>query len=243
MQDIFKEIDQLQDEINKSRPLDKDLLKKIKEYFRIGVTYSSNALEGNTLTETETKVVLEDGITIGGKPLRDHLEAIGLSNAFDLIYKYSDNNVVTEENIKELHRLFYQAIDEENAGKYRTVQAIITGSKYPLPKPETIQELMQSFVSRFKELRKTMHPVKAAAIAHKEFVFIHPFVDGNGRVARLLMNLVLLQAGYTIAIVPPVLRSQYIQSLEKAHKDDIDFVNLIAQCVKETQKDFLRLFK
>jgi Fic family protein len=241
MQNILKEVDNLQEKINQSRPLDPKLLQRIREYFQIGTIYSSNALEGNTLTETETKVVLEDGITIGGKPLKDHLEAIGLNNAFNLIYKYSDDKSITEGNIKDLHKLFYTGIDEENAGKYRTVQAIITGSKYTLPKPEDIQNLMTKFVSRFEELKQTIHPVEAAAIAHKEFVFIHPFVDGNGRVARLLMNLVLLQSGYTIAIIPPILRSQYIQALEKAHKDDSDFTNLIAQCVKETQKDYLRL--
>lgn len=242
MANIFQEIDTLQDQINKSRPLDKNLLNQIKEYYRIGLTYSTNALEGNTLTESETKVVLEDGLTIGGKPLKDHLEAIGHSKSYDLMYKLASNNAISEDEIKELHKLFFYQINKEDAGKYRNVKAIITGSKYPLPSPEKIEPLMKAFIESLNKIREDNHTVKAAALAHKEFVFIHPFVDGNGRVARLLMNLILLQGGYNIAIIPPVLRSQYIQSLENAHTDNTDFVNLVAQCVKETQKDYLRLF-
>ena len=85
--------------------------------------------------------------------------------------------------------------------------------------------------------------MEVAALAHKDFVFIHPFIDGNGRVSRLLMNLILLQDGYSIAIIPPVLRSEYVQALEKAHTDDKDFMDLIARMVRESQKDYLRLFK
>lgn len=241
MSTIFKEIDSLQQEINKLRPLDQSLLKQIKEYYRIGLTYSSNALEGNTLTETETKIVLEEGITIGGKPLKDHLEVIGLSDSFNFLYDCVKQKQITEEEIKKFHYLFYYRIDEPHAGKYRDMQAFITGSKYALPKPNELNNLMAEFITNLnKEVGK--HPVELAAQAHKDFVFIHPFVDGNGRVARLLMNLILLKHGYNIAVIPPILRPNYIQALEKAHTSDVDFVNLIAQCVKEGQKDYLRLF-
>ncbi len=128
------------------------------------------------------------------------------------------------------------------AGQYRQVKVIITGSKYPLPAPEEPPKLMEDFIQKIKELKEKKHPVEASALAHKEFVFIHPFIDGNGRVARLLMNLILLQAGYNIAIITPIMRQEYIQTLEKAHTDDKGFINLIARMVKETQKDYLRLF-
>jgi len=241
MKSLFAEIDKLQKNINKHRPINAGLIKQIREYYRIGLTYSSNALEGNSLTESETKVVLEDGITIGGKPLRDHYEAIGHAQAYDFLYKLIKDKKITQSVIKKLHKLFYEKIDKDNAGKYRKVRAIITGSKYPLPAPKDIPVLIKKFVDKINSLYKKKHPVELAAIAHKEFVFIHPFVDGNGRVARLLMNLILLQHGYNIAIIPPVVRAQYIQTLEKARKDDSGFMKLIANMVKETQKDYLRL--
>lgn len=242
MKNIFAEIDKLQKEINKFRPLDSHMVKQVKEYYRIGLTYSSNAMEGNSLTETETKIVIEDGITIGGKPLRDHYEAMGHSEAYNLIYTISKDKKITEDNIKELHRLFYYRIDEANAGQYRKVRVFISGSRYPMPLPDSVTVLMQKFVTGLSELRKKLHPVEYAAMAHKDFVFIHPFIDGNGRVARLLMNLILLQEGYNIAVIPPILRQEYIRTLEKAHKDDKDFATFIARMVKETQQDYLRLF-
>lgn len=243
MNSILTEIDKLQKEINAFRPLEGDALKQIKEYYRIGLTYSSNALEGNSLTESETKVVIEEGLTIGGKPLKDHFEAIGHSEAFDFIYSLAKRKDIAEAELKGLHRLFYHRIDEKNAGEYRKQKVYITGSKYPLPAPEKIQTLMQEFIQKLNQQRKERHPVEIAALAHKDFVFIHPFIDGNGRVSRLLMNLILLQDGYNIAIIPPVLRSEYVQTLEKAHTDDKDFMNLIARMVRESQKDYLRLFR
>lgn len=242
MKNILKEIENLQKEINQYRPLSINLKKQIKEYYRIGLTYSSNALEGNTLTETETKIVLEDGITIGGKPLKDHYEATGHSEAYDFIYNLAKKKQVKEKEIKKLHRLFYYRIDEKNAGNYRKIKLFITGSKYPLPLPEGVPSLMKDFIIKIEELRKEKHPVEAAALTHKEFVFIHPFIDGNGRVARLLMNLILLQEGYNIAIIPPVLRPEYLETLETAHKNDTAFIKFIARVIKETQKDYLRLF-
>ena len=227
MKTLLKEIDKLQAEINTLRPLDKQMLTQQKEYFRIGLTYASNALEGNSLTETETKIVIEDGITIGGKSLMDHFEAIGHSEAFDFIYSLAKGKSIKEQDIRDLHRLFYFRIDEDNAGEYRKARAIVTGSKYPLPLPEDLPGLMKKFISKIKRLRKEKHPVELAAIAHKEFVFIHPFIDGNGRVARLLMNLILIQEGYVITIIPPVIRQDYIRALEKAHTDDKDFVEFI----------------
>jgi Fic family protein len=243
MKELIKEIDKLQAEINKYRPLDKKLIEQQKEYFRIGLTYTSNALEGNSLTETETKIVIEEGITIGGKPLKDHFEAIGHSEAFDGIYKLAKGKSITELDIKELHRLFYYRIDTENAGKYRKVKAYVTGSKFPLPSPAEVPGLTKKFIAQLKSQREKKHPVELAALAHKEFVFIHPFVDGNGRVGRLLMNLILLQEGFTITLIPPVVRPDYLRALEKAHTRDNDFIELIARMVRETQKDFLRLFR
>ena len=127
---VLKKIDALKLKIGTHRPLDAHLLKQIREYFRISMTYSSNALEGNSLTETETKIVIEDGITIGGKPLMDHLEALGHSEAYDLLFRLAKHKEITEANIKELHKLFYYRIDASQAGKYRKRKVIITGTDF-----------------------------------------------------------------------------------------------------------------
>lgn len=239
---LFKEIDALQKEIHSYRPFDKTLLQQIRKYYKIGLTYSSNALEGNTLTESETKIVLEEGITVGGKPLKDHLETIGHAEAYDFMCTLMKRRTILEKDLQQMHKLIYFRIKEASAGAYRKVKAVITGSKYPLPNPQTLSSKMRAFDERMAAIKKNYHPVEAAALLHKEFVFIHPFIDGNGRVARLLMNLQLLQEGYPIAIIPPILRREYIDSLEKAHENDGDFIQFIARMVRETQKDYLRLF-
>ena len=243
MNEILKEIDELQGEINSYRPLSASILKQLKEYYRVGLTYTSNALEGNSLTETETKVVLEDGIAAGGKPIKDYYEALGHSEAYDYIYKLAKDIGFSEDDIKKLHKFFYRRIDETKAGKYRKEKVFISGSRYTLPGPEKVPELMSKFINRVNDLDKKNHPAEYCALVHKEIAFIHPFIDGNGRVARLLMNLILLQKGYCIAIIPPILRRDYIQALEKAHTDDKDFRKFIAGAVRETQKDYLRLLR
>lgn len=235
--------DKLQKKIRAHRPFDSYEVKQLKEYFRIGLTYTSNALEGNSLTESETKVVLEDGITIGGKPLKDHFEAIGHSEAFDLLYKLADNQDITEDDILGLHRLFYYRINTETAGKYRERNVIISGTDFAPPAPAAVPLAMQEFLGNLPSLRQ-LHPVEYAAKLHLDLVTIHPFVDGNGRTARLLMNLALLQAGYPITIIPPIIRGDYIAALRGSNKGDNNpFVNLISCCVWESQKEYLRLLE
>ena len=240
---MFEKIDQNKARIDALRPLQGNLLQQIRDYYKIGLTWSSNALEGNSLTETETKVLLEDGLTVGGKPIRDYYEATGHAKAYDYIYTLMQGEAIGEAQLKTIHRLFYSQIDEAQAGQYRTEKVIISGSKYPVSPPEQIEPLMKEFFHWLSTQEKLLHPVAFAAKAHKDFVFIHPFVDGNGRVARLLMNLCLLRQGYTMAIIPPVLRGDYIALLEKAHVDDSGFVQFIAERVEETQKDLLRLLQ
>lgn len=243
---IFSQIDELQKQINKHRPLNKGELKQLKEYFRIGCTYSSNALEGNSLTESETKIVIEDGITIGGKPLKDHYEAMGHSEAYDLLFEIAKKKTIAEGDINKLHHAFYYRIDEPNAGKYRKIRVFISGTEYIPPQPAKVPALMKAFAKRIPAMRKKSHPVEFAALLHKELVAIHPYVDGNGRTARLLMNLALVQRGYVVTIIPPILRREYISSIIKgqvAPKDDKPFIDLVARSVLETQKDYLRLLK
>jgi Fic family protein len=244
MQKRFADIDRLKKKIDAHRPLSAHTLNQLKEYFRIGLTWSSNALEGNSLTETETKVVLEDGLTVAGKPLRDHLEALGHSEAYNFMYSLATKKVISEKIILELHKLFYYHIDQKDAGKYRTVMVHVTGTDFKFPKPASVPIEMKKFVKQSLLLQKKCHPVQYAALLHLELVTIHPFVDGNGRTARLLMNLALLQAGYVITIIPPIMRQQYISVTRQGNKGKQQpFIEFIAEMVYESHKEYLRLLE
>jgi Fic family protein len=240
-QDRTADIDKLKSEID----VLPSLLPMLKEYYRIGLTYSSNALEGNTLTETETKVIIEDGLTIGGKTMREHLEVLGHSQGYDLMWnKAHTESTFSEADICALHHLFYFRIDEHNAGTYRTVPVFISGTDFEFPKPSHVPTLMSKFMQEIVSLKQNYHPVHMAALIHAQFVTIHPFIDGNGRTARLLMNLVLIQNGYPITIIPPMMRSAYIHALQQTNKQNhTPFLHFISEMVYESSKEYLRLIK
>jgi len=240
---IYSEIDKLQKQIERLRPLSDDQSKELRRYFNIGLAYSSNALEGNTLTESETKAVIEDGLTIGGKPLRHHLEATGHARAYEYMSELIHQKGISQENIKKLHLLFYRQIDADNAGIYRKIKVFLSGSEYLLPNPEKLQSLMDQLENKYQIYSTKVHPVELATHLHRDFVLIHPFIDGNGRIARLLNNLILLHFGYPVTIIPPLLRMEYIALLEKSHKDDTDYKMFMAERVKQAQLEFLRLMK
>ncbi len=223
------------------RPLPEATLASLRNYYRIGLTYTSNAIEGNTFTESETKVLLEEGLTVAGKPLREVYETLGHAKAYDFLYELITRATIDEEVIRTLHKLFYQQIDPEHAGCYREIPVVISGSRYPLPPPQKVPAQMRDFIEWFNASEKCLHPVEFAALVHQKFVFIHPFIDGNGRVARLLMNLALLRAGYALAIIPPILRHDYIVALERAHTTTAPFITFIRDRVIETQLELLRL--
>lgn len=240
----LQEIDELKSKIDSFRPLSFDILKQLQEYYKIGLTYTSNALEGNTLDLAETKVVIEDGLTINGKPMKDHLETLGHADAFNELLELAKSDSITEENIKCLHKLFYTKIDSQNAGCYRKNAVIVTGADINFPLPKELNKEMQNFVESLPELKEKLHPVEYAAMVHALFVNIHPFIDGNGRVARLLMNLALLQTGYNITVIPPVVRADYIRALQDSnHKNFTPFVNFISEMVLEAQKEYLKIIE
>ena len=245
-QSRLQEIDNLKDKIDSFRPLSENILKQIKAYFKISFTYTSNAIEGNTLSLSETKIIIEDGITIGGKPVKDHLEVIGQANAYDLLFDIAQNEKdITEQTILKLHHMLYNNIDEAKSGKYRDCNVLITGSEYELPKHDKLSELMQKFCAEIPVKKENLHPVEFSAWLHERLVSIHPFIDGNGRTARLIMNLALLQAGYNIITIPPVVRNDYIFGLQEAQlKNNIQpFTNFISEMVLEAQKEYLRIIE
>lgn len=217
------------------------MLEQIKAYYRVGLTWASNALDGNSLTEIETKVLIEDRITIGGKPLRDTFEAVNHAEAYDYMFELINNKEITEYDILHLHKLLHHNIDKEFAGMFRDISVFISGSKYPVAKVENIQEEMNQLCLWIKHQRNNYHPVEFAALLHKKFVFILPFKKGNGQVARLLMNAVLIQEDYLPALIPPYLRKEYIELLEKAHECDLNFIEFVVRREIESQKNLLRL--
>lgn len=235
--------DKIQQSLWGYRPFGKETLKSLKDYYRIGLTFTSNAIEGNSLTESETKIVVEDGLTVEGKPLKDLYEATGHAAAFDYIYALSKSKPLEEEDILNIHRLFYNKIDPSLAGVYRKVPVFISGSKYAVSPVDKIKYRIEKLVDWYNNNENKMHPIQLAAQLHKRFVFIHPFIDGNGRLARLLMNLALLRNDYNIAIIPQVMRGEYISLLELAHTNDLPFTEFIADRVIATQSDILRLFR
>ena len=241
MAGLYENIDARKAAIDVERPFEGEMLKQIKAYYRIGLTYTSNALEGNSLTEVETKILLEDGLTVGGKPLRDTFEALVHAEAYDYMFTLLHSRVISENDALTMHLMFYKGIDAAYAGRYRDRKVFITGSNYSVSEVDEIVDKMAELFEWAKFERDALHPVAFAAQLHKRFVFIHPFIDGNGRLSRLLMNTALIQDGYMMAIIPPVLRRDYFSLLEKAHKDDRPFIDFIAERVLETEKDVMRL--
>ncbi|MGF7145188.1 Fic family protein [Anaerotaenia torta] len=184
---------------------------------------------------------------MGGKPIRDCYEAMGHGDAYNFMLELArqQDMTVTEEVIKKLHKLFYQKVDADLAGQYRTIQIYISGTEYIPPSPEEVPRLMKHLTDLLQASKRTLHPIELAAMAHRRFVDIHPFVDGNGRTARLLMNLILVNTGYGVVSIPPVLRNDYINALALSRmQDNIDpFSQLIAECVIETERDYCRLLR
>lgn len=245
IQTLLKEIDAKQSIINGYRPFeDEGLLREIQAFYRVGIVYSSNALEGYTYTLSETKILLEDGLTAGGKPMRDAYAVLGHGEAYDYMFKLLHAPSICESDLKTMHTMLGESLHNNAvAGEYRQKPAFISGSQYPLTDFKAIPQSMHKLISDISQNHGHQHPLLLAAQFHKDFVFIHPFADGNGRIARLGMNTLLIQKSYLPLIIPPILRHDYITSLEKAHRNDSDFIRLIAQCELETQKEMIRLLK
>lgn len=219
------------------------LVTNLDDWFKVELTYTSNALEGNTLTRQETALVVEKGLTVGGKSLQEHLEATNHAQALDWVRKLvsSRRKTVSEKDILEIHHLILKGIDDVNAGHYRTVAVRISGSNVILPNPIKVPGLMAQFC-RWLKNPKTAHPVELAAEAHYRLVSIHPFTDGNGRTARLLMNLILLLHGYPPAFIRKRERLAYLNSLSKAQlggsKDD--YLKLIVKAADRSLDIYLK---
>lgn len=205
--------------LNKLRPISSTMLSRLKERFEVEMTYNSNAIEGNTLTLKETWWVIQEGITVKGKPLKDHLEAKNHKEALDYLYgliEHGASHEVSEHLIRELHTLVIQDIDKSIAGKYRDIDVFITGSSHIPVLALEVPRHMRALTSWAKKNYGKMDVVDFAAIFHHKFVQIHPFQDGNGRVGRLLMNIFLMQYGFPLTIIQKNDRQKYYRVLAAA---------------------------
>ena len=245
LEELLKQIDQKKAKIDQARPLPKIIVDKLSEYFIVEWTYTSNAIEGNSLSRVETLCVLKDGITIGGKPLKDHLEAINHKKAIDHINEiFTKVEPTTERDVKYLHSLVLREINDRYAGRYRDDDVIIVGSKYTPPLPDKVPSLMQDFSKWLvdRQKLKDLHVVEFAAMAHYKLVKIHPFIDGNGRTSRLLMNLILMKYGYPIAVIDceKEARMIYYNAIRQADEGNAEpFKVLIAKYVNETADKYV----
>lgn len=247
LQTILQECDALKARLSGLRPLPAQALKKIEDALAIEYTYESNRIEGNTLTLQETALVVNEGVTIAGKSMREHLEAINHAEAIEYIKDFARNDTeISERTIKEIHAIVLHNIDRENAGRYRTVPVMISGSTHTPPQPYLIAPQMEAFILRFTQMEAAKeHPVVIAAYLHDELVRIHPFIDGNGRTSRLLMNLYLLRHGYTLVNLKGSneAKAAYYKALEASHTEQHpeEFRQLVAKAEEDSLRRYLAI--
>lgn len=245
---IIAKINKLKRQLDALRPMPKAQLENLRNYYKIQYTYDSNRIEGNTLTLQETSLVVEKGITISGKSVQEHLEAINHSEAVEFITELVKNKTpLTEYTLKQLHALILRGIDKNYAGKYRNVNVMISGSRHKPPQPFMLDKLMEDYFLFYEQNKATMHPVLLAAEMHERLVTIHPFIDGNGRTSRLVMNLILMQHGYPITNISSERQNRlaYYTSLEAVQVDDdkTKFYDFVCKAVLKALTEYLQLVK
>ena len=240
---ILKDIDKMKLRLNEFRHLDSY---RIAQAIELEYTFESNRIEGNTLTLKETDLVINEGITISGKSMREHLEAINHKEAVEYLKHLVEKNTeLKERDILQLHNLILRGIDSENAGKYRNVQVMIKGSKHLPPQPYLVAKAMEELMIWYRINYKNLHPVVLAAELSERLVTIHPFIDGNGRTSRLIMNLILLKHGYVIANIKgdDANRLNYyncLESVQVSGKKE-DFYSYVAEVEREALKRYLEI--
>lgn len=240
---LLNEIDVLKSKLDKFRQFDSY---RIAQALELEYTFESNRIEGNTLTLRETDLVINEGLTISGKSMREHLEAINHQEAIAYVKQLIDRNTpFNEREVLSIHNLILRGINPEDAGRYRRVQVMIKGSSFMPPQPFMVSKEMEEFFIWFETNKKNLHPIILAAELHLRLVTIHPFIDGNGRTSRLVMNLILLQSGYIIANIKGDYdtRMNYYNALETAQtkNNKEDFLLFVAQNEKESLARYLKI--
>jgi Fic family protein len=246
-QKTIDEISQRVMDLRKGGRLTSEVLRTIRNYFRIKNIYHSNAIEGNVLDVGETRQVVEFGLTLTGKPLKDQAEAKNLSHALDYLEDLATDQTtpISESDVRQIHALVLKGNDDDNAGRYRKVSVEVSGSEFKPPAPESLPALMKDFgewlkdSSVFDNEYGDPEGLLSACVAHTWLVHIHPFIDGNGRVARLLMNLILMRYGYPIGIITREDRLRYYDALEISQSSDLTpFISLLSESLFESLEEY-----
>lgn len=243
LKQLLQEIDFLKNILQQHRETDSF---RIAQALELEYTFESNRIEGNTLTLQETDLVVNEGLTISGKSMREHLEVINHSEAIDFVKDMVQNQLpFSERTLLQIHQLILKSIQSDQAGKYRSVQVMITGSQHVPPQPYLIQLKMEELFDFYVRNKQTLHPVLMAAEMHEQLVTVHPFIDGNGRTSRLIMNLILLQNGYVIANLKgdSENRLRYYKALETAqiNQSKESFHVLVAEAEKDALTRYLHV--
>lgn len=233
-------------EIDKLRPIRPSVMKKIQDQFQIEMTYNSNAIEGNSLTLKETFWVVNEGLTIKEKPLKDHLEAKNHNEALEFLYELIDQdkqNTFSENLIKQLHKLVVRDSNRDIAGSYRDGNVLIGGSDHKPPSGFKVKSEMRELIRWFDELKlESRHPVELAALLHHKLVYVHPFWDGNGRTARLVMNLIIMSYGYPLGVILKNDRKRYYRVLSQADQGHYKpLCEFVAQAVLRSMSIYLKI--
>ncbi|AUI66469.1 MULTISPECIES: Fic family protein [Glaesserella] len=243
---MLAQIEHLKQKISELRPLSVDEIKRLREEFIIESSYNSNAIEGNTITLRETVLILKEGITIAEKPIREHLDIIGFKDAFNYIYELVANNEpLTERAIKDVHSLVLMS-NAENRGVYRRIPVRILGAENEPTPPYLIAEEMALLIEKYQQKLTSCHPLEAISWLHLAFESIHPFIDGNGRTGRLLLNFELLKQGYLPVDIKFTDRAKYYQCFDDFHKNQQDvssLLNLISQYELSELKRYLAILE
>lgn len=233
---LLNRLEQKKAQLDALRPLSGSAVRRLNEQLAVEWIYNSNAIEGNTLTLRETKFILETGLTIGGKSLREHFEVINHKGAIQYVEGLaSGEDLITPFHVCQVHRLVLSQIDDDNAGQFRNLPVRIAGASHQPPEAWKIPDLITEWGDWLYGSGLARHPVERAALAQHRLVAIHPFLDGNGRTARLVMNLLLMRDGYPPTIILRINRRQYYHVLAQADQGrEAPLVNFVGRAVERS---------
>ncbi|MBK9716043.1 MAG: Fic family protein [Saprospiraceae bacterium] len=231
LKDVLQNIDLKKTRLDKHRPLSRAVVQSIRSSLNLEWTYNSNSIEGNTLNLRETRMVIEEGMTVAGKSLREHFEVVNHQEAIEYLEELvSGDYLLKERDILDIHELVLSKIEKEFAGRYRNSGVRIPGANFTPPNALKVPDLMSDLISWVSRDDQSMHPLVRVSIFHHRFVWIHPFFDGNGRTVRLIMNLLLMKWEFPPVIILKVDRNKYYQALNRANQGHYDLlIRLIAR--------------
>jgi Fic family protein len=243
---MFDKVEKLKSKLNEYRPLTSEEVNRLREEFLIDFTYNSNAIEGNTLTLQETALILKEGITIDEKPLREHLEAVGHKDAFYYIEELVKEKVeLSEKVIKDIHSLVLMDKPQDR-GRYRRIPVTILGAVHEPAQPYLVPVLMEQLINEYNEEMKDKHIIEKVSLFHLKFESIHPFIDGNGRTGRLLLNLELMKEGYPPINIKFKDRRRYYDCFSDYHLKNNDpsmLINMVTKYVEEELEKYISVLE